>query len=88
MLDLLVEHGKDSGGRVACLKLDGEWVCKEIIFGALLVSFEGIVEYQLKVVGRNGSRGWVGHDPVAVMATQCVLITGKNSHGGSWIYDR
>ena len=55
MSDLVVEYGEDGGGRIACLKLSGEWVREEIIFCTLLVGFQGIVKKELKVVGRNSS---------------------------------
>jgi hypothetical protein len=43
-LNLLLEHGENGTGRVARLELGGKWMCYEIILGALLVCFQGIIE--------------------------------------------
>ena len=44
LLDLLLKNGEDAAGRIAGLEPVSEWVLKEILLGALLVSFQGIVE--------------------------------------------
>ena len=44
LLDLLLKNGEDAARRIAGLEPVSEWVLKEILLGALLVSFQGIVE--------------------------------------------
>ena len=51
LLDLLLKHGENAAGRTTGLEPVGEWVLKEIVFCALLVYFQRIIENQLKVRG-------------------------------------
>ena len=44
LLDLFLKNGEDATRRIAGLEPVSEWVLKEILLGALLVSFQGIVE--------------------------------------------
>jgi len=50
-LDLLLKHGENSARRITGLEPVSEWVLKEIVFGALLVYFQCIIENYLKVGG-------------------------------------
>jgi len=43
-LDLVMNEGKNGGGRVAVLELGNKWMLKEIILCALFVGVQGIVE--------------------------------------------
>ena len=52
---MLLEDFKNGGGGVAGLKSCGEWVCKEVLFRALFILFQGIVDDELEVRGRGGS---------------------------------
>jgi hypothetical protein len=40
-----LKDSKNIGGRFAALKLGGEWMSKEIVLGALVINFQGIVDY-------------------------------------------
>jgi len=42
---LLLKHSEDAGRGIAGLEPVSEWVLKEIVLCALLVGFQGIVEY-------------------------------------------
>ena len=44
------------------MKLDGEWMCKEIVLGAFPVFVQGIVDDHLEVRRRRGSRLRVRHE--------------------------
>jgi hypothetical protein len=44
LLDLLLKNGEDAARRIAGLEPASEWVLKEILLGALLVRFQGIVK--------------------------------------------
>ena len=44
-----MKDSKNVGGRFAVLELCGEWMKKEIILGALVINFQGIVDYKLEL---------------------------------------
>jgi hypothetical protein len=44
LLDLILKHIENAARRVAGLKPASQWVLKDIVFCALLVGFQGIVE--------------------------------------------
>jgi hypothetical protein len=43
-LELLMNEGKNGGGRVASLKLGDKWVCKKIALRPFFVCLQGIIE--------------------------------------------
>ena len=51
LLDLLLKHCENATGSVASLELSSEWVPKEVLLCASLISFQGIIENSLKVGG-------------------------------------
>jgi hypothetical protein len=46
---LPAKDSENCAGRVAGLELDGEWVGKQILFRALFVRFQGIIEDDLEI---------------------------------------
>jgi hypothetical protein len=42
---MLLKDSKNGAGRLAGLELGGERMCKEIVFRAGLVRFQGIIDY-------------------------------------------
>jgi hypothetical protein len=59
---LTLKDCKNIAGRIARLELDGEGMCKEVVLGTYLIFVQGIIDNQLEVRGRRGSRLSVGHE--------------------------
>jgi len=47
-----MNEGENGAGRVTGLKLDDQWMGKEIVLGTFLVGVQGIVENYLEIGGR------------------------------------
>jgi hypothetical protein len=41
---LLLNDGENGAGRIASLKLGGEWMCNEITFCMLFVYLKGVIQ--------------------------------------------
>jgi len=61
LTDLLLNDSENGGGRVACLKLGGEWMSKEVVLCLFFVCFYGIIENELEVGQREIGRVNRGH---------------------------
>ena len=57
LCDLLSKDGEDRIARSAGIKPGIYWMGPEVLFGALLVSVEGAIEDDIKVVGKGSLRG-------------------------------
>ena len=58
LVDLVLKYGQNVRGRVACLKLAGERMSGEILFGLCFICFEGFFKNDIEMgrgYGRWGS---------------------------------
>jgi hypothetical protein len=62
LLDLLLKDGENGTGGIARLELGGEGMCKEVVLCTLLVIVQCVIDDQLEVRGRGGSREGVRHE--------------------------
>jgi hypothetical protein len=75
LLNLLLKHSSNAGGRIASLDLSSERVLKEVLRRASLIFFQGIIENSLEVRRRCGRKVGLRHH-------------GRSEEGDSWVQSR